>query len=141
MQSWAESQAQLELHNPTSPYFIGQPTVPDQIRQYLNGTCKVNCAGYYNTNYFGSGKKSILARPTTDSVEIMGKVKQRNKFNSMMSLLGTGIAATVGFFLLRKIPGSGKVAKMAFDTTKFAVKTPFVGIWKFLRWLPKRTFK
>ena len=97
--SWAEDAALKELNNPNSPYFLGTPSVGNQINDYLNGR------GTYYTNYFGANKARYLAPRTADSFEVMNSVKKRNDFNNLWAKIGLGTAGVIGLLIARKIPG------------------------------------
>ena len=138
MESWTIKAAEQELNNPMSPYYIGKPTVPEQIRGFLNGTGRVDTVGRYNTNYFGPNKKFFLAQPSVDTVQIHNKIRQRKDFNYLVGRVALGTAAVVSLLLLRKIPGVGKLFTTTLGAIGSGIGSTLRGVGKALLWLVKK---
>ena len=117
MSSWAERQTIAEINNPNSPYYIGGPSIHQQIQNVLN-------SGNYKTNYFGSSARGILAQPNADCVQFKNKNSERKKIKDIIGLVGAATTAVIAFLLLRKIPGSGK----ALSSVGKALTLPFKGL-------------
>jgi len=129
MASWAARQAIADMNNPNSIYYIGGPSISEQIQNVING-------GGYKTNYFGSAAKGILVQPNSDCVQFTNKAVERKRFKEKISMIGTCAAALLGVLIFRKIPGSGTVLSVAGK----ALTLPFKGIkylGKAIAWLCK----
>ena len=137
MQSFGLNQAEKELNDPTSPYYLGKPTVPEQIRGFLNGTGRCNMAGYYNTNYFGADAPRYLAQPKADILEINRNARKSHDINFFWKTLGVSTASLITILLLRKIPFSGQILNIAGSGLKLLGKG--IGyMFKGIGWLFKK---
>ena len=114
----SERQTIAEINNPNSPYYIGGPSIQQQIQNVLN-------SGNYKTNYFGSSARGILAQPNADCVQFKNKISERKKIKDIIELAGVATTAVIGFLLLRKIPGFGKAFSSLVGK---ALTLPFEGL-------------
>ncbi len=106
MDGYTLANVQHELNNPNSAFYLGNPSTYEQINNLIHGGMQ---SQEIRTNYFGKDKNKYLSPPTTDSVEILNKVKKERK--TLNWVIGGSIAAVIGFLFRGKIPIIGKLLK------------------------------
>ena len=92
-----------DLNDPNSPYYLGQPTTSEYIQNMLKGI---------NTHYFGSNKKTFLAQPQSDMVQIMRNAKENNNKNNWLKTATAAVLGVAGIFLLKKVPIVSSILKI-----------------------------
>ena len=134
--SYLLSQAHTELTDPNSPYFLGRPSIAQEINAYMRG---VPYGSFGSYSYGAQGKRNMyIGQPNTDRFESISKIKNSNTQETLFKTVVGGTAAILGALFLRKIPGVAPAVKYTFKGIGNAIKYIGLGIWNTLKWLVKK---
>ena len=121
--SLSSQMAQQELSNPNSMYYLGRPSVIDEIRGYMSGT------SYGRWGSFSGKRNMYIGQPQEDTFETLSKAKDSRRNENIFKLS----MVALGLLVARKIPGAGKLGKGLGSCAIGILKAPF----KLLGWLVK----
>ena len=113
MNSLAMSMAQQELNDPNSQYYLGQPSILEQINNYMNGV---------NPSYGARGltkRNMYIGQPVQDKFESAANIARGRKQEDIFSYIVTGTATVLGLLVLRKVPLVNKIPKLLGSVLKF----------------------
>ena len=132
MTSLSKSMAENELSNPNSMYYVGGPTVMDEIRNYMGG----GSYGLRYPNYMNYKRNMYIGQPVVDQYESLAKTKFSRQSENLFKAVAAGGTALIVGLAARKIPGvkplvkfGGKLLGLAWA----AVKLPFKLLWKAIK--------
>jgi len=114
MDSLAFKMAQQELNDPNSQYYLGNPTVGEQIQSFMRGV------PYSQVPKFGvKGSRTLYTgQPNQDEFEMFANARKARKQEDGFKAFLVGAAAVVGALVLRKVPVINKVPKIAWNLVK-----------------------
>ena len=132
MDSLAFTMAQKELNDPNSPYYLGNPSIQEQIDNYMRGV------PYSQIPKFGiKGNRTLYTgQPQQDEFTMLANARKSRKIeDGVKAFLGVS-AAILGALVLRKVPVVNKIPKLALTLLKGAwnvVAALGKGIYKLLK--------
>ena len=100
--------ARYELNDPNSVYYLGRPSVYEELQNYLHGY------GGRGTNYFGRNARNYISRTERDCFihnKIMNDIEKKNKFEAWAVGIGAVALAGLAYVFRGKIPLIGKFLK------------------------------
>ena len=116
MDSLAFTMAQKELNDPNSQYYLGNPSINEQIDNYMRGV------PYSQVPKFGiKGSRTLYAgQPQQDEFAMLANARKSRKIeDGFKAFLGVS-AAVLGALILRKVPVVSKIPKLALALLKGA---------------------
>ena len=130
MTSLSKSMAESELANPNSLYYIGGPTVMDEIRNYMNGV------SYGSRRAYPVERNMYIGQPIEDKYESLSKATNSRKSENIFKATVVGVSTILLALAARKIPGVKPAAKLVGQGLGFCGKLiawPFKLLWKAIK--------
>ena len=130
MTSLSKSMAESELANPNSLYYMGGPTVMDEIRNYMNGV------SYGSRRAYPVKRNMYIGQPVQDQYESLAKTTFSRKSENLFKAAVAGAAILIVGLAGRKIPGVKPAAKLLGQGLALCGKVlawPFKLLWKAIK--------